>query len=225
MKNESVSVRFLFVAELFLTLLGVGAGGCGDKPDTPQLGVTHAAVTAEGIGPELTQQGDIIAKVTHPMGGGGSRNLEVIRDGQKPSADDPANPQNQYDTFDNTTPDQAKTDDWVGYQFLGDVTFARVAFQAGMNFDDGGWFAALNVQVRHSGTWTAVSSLVVDPPYQPGAGHSYDSYRLDFAPITGDAIRIEGAPGGSARFISVAELQVWAAPGTSGAPAAAPLGA
>ncbi|HLZ10319.1 MAG TPA: hypothetical protein VKT80_17150, partial [Chloroflexota bacterium] len=165
----------------------------------------------------MTQQGDIIAKIVHPTGGG-SRDLEVIRDGHKPAPDDPLQPGTQeYDTFDTDIPDDAKTDDWIGYEYAGELTFSRVLFQEGIHFGDGGWFTALNVQVRSHGAWTNVSGVTTSPPYHVD-DPNFTSYQLDFAPTTGDAIRIEGAPGGSAKFISVAELQVWAAEGTPGVP-------
>jgi hypothetical protein len=37
---------------------------------------------------------------------------------------------------------------------------------------------------------------------------SFERFRLSFAPVTGTGIRIEGVPGGSARFIAVGELRV-----------------
>jgi len=51
---------------------------------------------------------------------------------------------------------------------------------------------------------------MVTPPY-PGVnnGVSFESYELDLAPIGGDGIRIDGAAGGSAYFISVCELQIF----------------
>ena len=82
--------------------------------------------------------------------------------------------------------------------------------KASINFADGGWFRSLIVQVRQSGNWVLVSGLTSTPAY-PGVnnGINYQSYNLRFAPISGDAIRIYGAPGGSAAFISVAELLVY----------------
>jgi hypothetical protein len=64
--------------------------------------------------------------------------------------------------------------------------------------------------VRQGGVWTAVAGLTSTPVY-PAAndGISYQTYVLDFPPIPGDGIRIDGAPGGSADFISVGELEVY----------------
>ena len=56
-----------------------------------------------------------------------------------------------------------------------------------------------------------MAGLAVSPAY-PGIndGRSFDTYALRFAPVEGDAIRIQGDPGGSADFISVGELEVFA---------------
>ena len=114
----------------------------------------------------LTAAGTIIAKITAPLGGG-SRNIEVIRDGVTPAAGSAPGWTDQYDTWDGAN---AAADDWIGYQFASAQTFNRVVFQEGIN---------------------------------------YETYTLPFAPISGDAIRIYGAPGGAAAFISVAELLVF----------------
>src|SRR5258708_36133166 len=97
------AARLSLVAGLFLTSLGlVGPGGCGGaKPGPPQFGVTRAAIT-DAVGPEVTQLGNPIAKVTHPAGGG-SKTLNTIHDGVKPDAT-ATDALLQYDTYDPTTP-------------------------------------------------------------------------------------------------------------------------
>ena len=86
-----------------------------------------------------------------------------------------------------------------------------MVFQEGKHFADGGWFTTLTVQVRQAGTWVNVSNLSITPAY-PGVnnGVNFETYTLQFTPISGDAIRIYGDPGGSADFISVGELEVYA---------------
>src|SRR4029077_16079189 len=81
--------------------------------------------------------------------------------------------------------------------------------QEGVNFWDGGWFNTLTVQVRRNGVWTTVSGLTSTPTYPPNDGVSYETYTLNFAPTTGDGVRIDGAPGGQSQFISVGELEVY----------------
>ena len=113
----------------------------------------------------------------------------------------------QYDTYVGAS---AAPDDWIGYQFTSARTFNRVVFQEGINFFDGGWFGNFTVQVRQSGAWVNVAGLASTPLY-PGTNNNvnFESYTRQFTPITGNAIRLYGQPGGSAAFISVAELRVF----------------
>ena len=75
----------------------------------------------------LTQTGSIIARVTAPTGGG-SRSLEVIRDGDTPAVGSP-DARRQYDTYRGGA---VATDDWIGYQYTTPQTFAAVIFQEGV---------------------------------------------------------------------------------------------
>jgi hypothetical protein len=152
----------------------------------------------------LTTSGTIIAKVLAPTGGG-NHNPEVIRDGDKPPTGTVASGR-QYDTCcANNNPE-----DWIGYQYSSAQTFGRVVFQEGMHFFDGGWFTTLRVQVRQNGIWVNVPNLVVTPAYPNGNdGVNFNTYSLQFNPMTGDAIRIDGPPGGSLGFVSVGELEVY----------------
>src|SRR5206468_12034469 len=77
-------------------------------------------------------------------------------------------------------------------------------------------------EVRRAGGWTAVSGLRSTPPYAGNNAGSYETFTLDFEPLGGDGIRLHGRPGGTASFMSVAELDVWAAPPLDG-PNQAPL--
>jgi len=185
---------------------------------TPGGGVSAAqafAVTSGGAGQNLTALGTVIAKITAPLGSG-SRDLQVIRDGVMPPVGSTTGWGSQYDTFDgsNTAPD-----DWIGYQYTSAQSFGRVVFQEGMHFGDGGWFTSLTVQVRQAGAWVNVQGLTSTPAY-PGSnnGINFETYTLQFAAISGDAIRIYGVPGGSSAFISVAELQVFGAGAAPGNP-------
>ena len=168
--------------------------------------------------PNLTQTGTIIAKITAPTGGG-NHNLEVIRDGDMPPVGT-NDPKRQFDTYSGGAP---STEDWIGYQYSSMQTFAQVVFQEGMNFSDGGWFNNLKVQVRQSGTWVDVASLASSPVYPPNDGTSYETYTLSFSPISGDAIRIDGSPGGSSYFMSVGELQVYGPTNSTQSPALSSL--
>jgi hypothetical protein len=57
--------------------------------------------------------------------------------------------------------------------------------------------------------WTTVTQLASTPPYPRANGVHYETFELTFVPLAGDAIRVAGAPGGTARFISIGELRVW----------------
>ena len=143
---------------------------------------------------------------------GQRRPLSVIRDGDRPP---PGNGETrrQYDSYDGNN---AAADDWVGYTFASPKTFTRVVFQEGIHFWDGGWFLNLTVHVRVGGVWTPVQNLVTTPAYPGKNALSFETFTLNFNPIQGDGIRIFGAPGGGANFISVAELDVFASTSGSG---------
>jgi len=172
---------------------------------TPGGGVSSGQLFTIASGQNLTALGSVIAKITAPLGGG-SRNLEIIRDGVMPPAGS-TDWASQYDTYDGAN---AAPDDWIGYQYALAQTFNRVVFQEGRHFFDGGWFNNLTVQVRQGGVWANVPNLSITPAY-PGINNNvgYETFTLQFNPTSGDAIRIYGAPGGSAAFVSVAELQVF----------------
>ena len=53
---------------------------------------------------------------------------------------------------------------------------------------------------------------------------SFETFALTFTPIQGDAIRLYGAPGGASAFISVAELEVFAATDPGNPPPDPPSG-
>jgi hypothetical protein len=189
-------------------------GGSADFISVGELevygGVVSASLptptpTATPSGVNLASLGTIIARVTVPTGSG-NKSLEVIRDGDKPPAGT-VDPAREYDTYDGAN---TAAEDWIGYTFTTSKTFNRVVFTEGLLFWDGGWFDTLTVQVRQAGTWTTVNNLSISPVYPFGNdGITYQTYTLDFSAITGDGIRLDGAPGGSADFISVGELEVY----------------
>lgn len=164
---------------------------------------------------DLTTLGTIIARVP-VASGGGSRDLEVIRDGDRPP---PGNWQSnrQYDTYDGAN---LASEDWIGYAFATPQRFRQVIFQEGRHFWNGGWFESLTVQVRQGGQWLGVDGLSVTPRYPGVNALSYETFTLTFAPMNGDAIRIYGQPGGIDDFISVGELRVLGA--GAGVPPVAP---
>jgi glucose/arabinose dehydrogenase len=184
---------------------------------TPSTNQTFTATFTQSVATtqrtDITSQGTAIALITNPLGGG-NHSLSVIRDGVYPAVGS-TNSAQQYDTY---TGDTGRTTDWIGYSFPSAHTFASVDFQEGRQFGDGGWFTSLTVQVRVNGTWTTVSGFSSSPAYPGANGVTYERFTLNFTAKSGDAIRISGTPGGSARFVSVGELRVWADEPTSGPP-------
>ena len=159
-------------------------------------GQGHQDITSQASAP--------IALITQPTGRG-NPDIEIIRDGYTPPVGSSDSSQ-QYATYNGGG---ARSTDWIGYQFPTSQTFSGLTFQEGIHFPDGGWFTSLSVQVRVGGTWTTVQGLQCTPPYEGANGVNYDSYEISFTPITGDRIRITGTPGGTAHYISVAELRVY----------------
>src|SRR5262249_29381541 len=90
--------------------------------------------TLPPAGSNLMPSATLIAYVTVP-GGGGNKDLNVIRDGVKPpvGSDDSLA---QYDTYDGTT----RTSDWIGATWPTAQVFGRVVFQEGKHFQGGGCF-------------------------------------------------------------------------------------
>lgn len=143
--------------------------------------------------------------VTHADADAGP-DAERIRDGKRPaltSTDEAA----QYSTRGMVSAG-GKTS--VGYEFDRSHTYARIVFQEGLNTADGGHFETLGVEVRRNGTWIGVAGLRTRPTYAGANGIPWETFTLDFEPTTGEAIRLVGAPGGTAGFIAVAELEIWA---------------
>ena len=157
-------------------------------------------------GSNLAAVGTAFISVTAPTGGG-NRNINIIKDGVKP-APGTFNDWTQYDTYHGGA---ASAADWVGYTFTSSFAFTHVIFQEGMLYSDGGWFDNMTVQVRQAGVWVPVTGLTITPAYVGNNGVSYQSFTLAFTAMTGDGIRVYGAPGGAADFFSVAELEVYAA--------------
>jgi len=67
----------------------------------------------------------------------------------------------------------------------------------------------LKLQVRQNGVWVDVPGATSSPACPGANGISFETFTFSFPAITGDGIRIDGTPGGAARFISVGELRVY----------------
>lgn len=157
---------------------------------------------------DITAQGTIVARIfqlvpPNPLGFG-SQNIGIIRDGDRPPVGN-TNAARQYDTFHNG--DQG-SEDWIGYTFTQPRLIRSLVFQEGMNFSNGGHFASLKVQLLIDGVWVDAAGLTSDPPYPGGNGSNYETFFLTWTPVPASGVRVAGVPGGSARYISVAELRV-----------------
>ena len=163
-----------------------------------------------GVLEDFTTSGTIVALITNPIGGG-SRNIELIRDGVTPTVGS-SDSALQYDTYDGGS---ARAEDWIGYTFTANKSFSKLVFQEGMNFYDGGAFATLQIQVRQGTTWVNVPNVTVTPAYAGANGINFETFTFNFPDIVGNGIRIDGNPAGSAHFVSVAELRVFGTSVTS----------
>ncbi|MBT4817732.1 MAG: PQQ-binding-like beta-propeller repeat protein [Lentisphaerae bacterium] len=180
--------------------------GQEDRPVKPQSPVTPERKPTEA---NLARQGQIIASVMRP-GGGGSRDPETIRDGVHGKTGE-RDSKLQFDTFDGGSGPQTEH---IGYTFAATHGFRTVVFQEGKHFGNGGWFAdgSLGVEVRKGGVWKRVPAQIA-PAYPGGStksdfGKPFETYTIALdAP--GDGIRLIGLAGGSKPFISVGELEVY----------------
>jgi hypothetical protein len=106
---------------------------------------------------------------------------------------------------------EAKTESWWGYTWSRPYNMNKVVYTSGGAFGDGGYFSDnLRVQVRQNFEWVDVTGLSVDPayPYSPAA-NPYKTYTFLFDDTWGDGVRIIGTPGGTERFTTISELEVY----------------
>lgn len=172
---------------------------------------------------DVTAGGTPILKVLTlvPPGSTGFSNpdVEVLRDGVRPPAGS-LDDQLQYDTIHVVGGVSDKgLKDWFGYEFPAPLTFTGLLFQEGMNYGGGGWLDTWQVHVRSNGTWKNVPGAVSAPAYPGDPLDHFETFELRFPPVTGDAIRLYGEPGGlgDLNFVTIAELRVMARP--AGVPA------
>lgn len=167
----------------------------------------HYIALARAGETDITADGTPVALITAPTGSGNA-DLSVIHDGVYPTTGS-IDPLQQYDTFDGGSP---RALDWIGYSFAGTRYFSKLIFQEGIHFASGGWFDDIGVEVFDNGVWTAVADLQVIPPYRGNDGSNFDMYTLTFKAQAGTGVRVVGAPGGSADFVSVGELRAFEIP-------------
>jgi hypothetical protein len=107
--------------------------------------------------------------------------------------------------------DEDKDATWWGYVWPREYNVNRVVYRTGQMFGDGGWFSSgLRVQVRRNGLWSDAAGQSIRPayPFSAAAG-PFTSYTIVFDDTAADGVRIIGAPGGTATFTSISELEVY----------------
>jgi glucose/arabinose dehydrogenase len=151
--------------------------------------------------------------------GAGSADHEVLRDRSVSPGATPLLAQ-----FDTQHGGDQGDDDWIGFELATPPQpferFVGIDFTSGVVAPEGGWFETLAVEVR-VGTpcplqcgceWQCVEELAIEPAYPMGAsaplGSDFTTYRMRFAPIAGDAIRVRGVPGGTIGYVSSSELRI-----------------
>lgn len=178
----------------------------GDGAKSSEQNPVHTFVPLQ----DVTSQGTIIARlfelVPPTPQGSGSQNPQIIRDGDFPPVGNLQNGR-QYDTYHGG---QQGSDDWIGYALPVARELRRVVFQEGKHFADGGWFDTLRVEYGDGTTWNVATGLSIGPAYGGNDGLTYETHTLDFDPVVATHVRIRGDPGGSANFISVGELRIFA---------------
>lgn len=190
-------------------------GGSGGFVSCAELRARVIRPASPSAWVDLAGGGTPVARVLEldPPGplGQGSRDIETIRNGTRPPPGS-ASLLAQYDTFHFGEQGQ---EDWIGYTFPLPQVVARVVFQEGLHFPDGGAFAdtpAVQAQLSAGGPWTTLPLLGVAPAYGGLDGEAYETYTFDFAPVLAHGVRLHGVPAGARRFVSVAELQVQGPP-------------
>lgn len=156
----------------------------------------------------------IVCSVANPMGGG-SKNINVICDGKIPNAAT-ANDSMQYDTYvlgdPSGNPDK---DAYIGYVYRNKVTVSQIVFTEGNHFGNGGWFknGSLKIELFINGEWVE-TEVSCDKTYPNGNsmgnfGKGYETFTFTLnTPTECNGVRLFGTAGGSAGFISVAELTI-----------------
>lgn len=159
----------------------------------------------------LSDRATPIVGQPNPLGGG-SRDIGLMKDGV-------VSGQN-YDTYDGNTPNPGslqgeETFEFFGYLFDAPLEVHSLVYYTGGVFGDGGWWTTMGVQVTNDGvTWQDASGFVSGPVYDTrdsGSGRSsYSKYIISIIPDVVTGIRVAGHAGGSARFVSICELEVYA---------------
>ena len=141
--------------------------------------------------------------------GGGSRDISVICDGNRPTLANASNDK-QYDTYTG----KYSENEWFALSFDHKVTVTDVIYTEGAHFDNGGWFASKpSVQVFVDNEWkdvpTSCDPLYIDVDDASAQGLPYQTFTFKLEePVKCEGVRVTGKPGGSSTFTSCSELEV-----------------
>ncbi len=145
-------------------------------------------------------------------GGGGSRDISVIVDGNTGFSTDTM----QYDSFNATLSDALgkKGYQWFGVQFDKDYVVSYIIFYEGGHWNDGGWFGTTPyIQAKVNGKWVDVDASI-DPDYPADSASAQlpqnEAYTFVLeTPVECSAIRVIGGKNSLAGHASCAEIEVY----------------
>ncbi len=142
----------------------------------------------------------------HPIGNG-NKDIYVICDGISAG--------NEEQAFDTYAGYMNRHIEYVGYLFTYPCTVDKIVFTEGMHLENGGWFSDgdITVQLLVNGVWTDIDFRIF-PQYPNGTvstdfGEDFEAYTFTFNKTPCHGVRVIGTAGGTAGFISVAELEVY----------------
>ncbi len=104
-----------------------------------------------------------------------------------------------------------KSNDYWGITFNSNININELVYTVGeIDFEQGGWFNKMKVQVRQNGVWCDVKNLNVSDEYTyNGTLKSFSKITIRFNQTWGNGIRIIGEPGGASCYTTIAELEVY----------------
>jgi hypothetical protein len=105
---------------------------------------------------------------------------------------------------------EAKLEDYCCYTWARPFNFNQVAYSTGRMSNDGGWFEeGIRIQLRQRGVWIDVAGACSSPRYPGPGARGETTYVFAFEDTWGSGLRIIGRPGGTARYTSISELDVF----------------
>jgi hypothetical protein len=95
----------------------------------------------------------------------------------------------------------------LGYTWPSELNVNTLRYTTGAQSADGGSFEQLTVQARSGRDWMEVKNLSLSPAYPADASvPAFTTFVLRFDAVVTDGVRIDGKPGGTQHYTSLAEL-------------------